>query len=167
MCVVAGPGSGKTTVLVERFRWLVSAKGIPPDEIAAITFTEKAAANMLERLVAHSEPENRQAYQLARISTIHGFCARVLREHSLQAGLDPTFEVIDAWEAEIQLRRSIAAVLDRRCLTDPKSALTFLKTLLRFRRPRERDRTVERAQGDRWALQHDSRVGRKARIRQR
>ena len=127
VCVVAGPGSGKTTVLVERFLWLVSAKDIPPDEIAAITFTEKAAANMLERLVAHSEPENRQAFQLARISTIHGFCGRLLREHSLQAGLDPTFEVIDAWEAEIQLRRSIAAVLDRRCLTDPKSALTFLK----------------------------------------
>ena len=127
VCVVAGPGSGKTTVLVERFRWLVSAKGIPADEIAAITFTEKAAANMLERLVARSEPENRQAYQLAQISTIHGFCARLLREHALHAGLDPAFEVIDAWEAEIQLRRSIAAALDRRYLTDQKSALTFLK----------------------------------------
>ena len=127
VCVVAGPGSGKTTVLVERFRWLVSAKGIPPDEIAAITFTEKAAANMLERLVARSEPENRQAYQLARVSTIHAFCARLLREHALHAGLDPAFEVIDAWEAEIQLRRSVAAALDRRYLTDQKSALTFLK----------------------------------------
>ena len=127
VCVVAGPGSGKTTVLVERFRWLVSEKGIRPDEIAAITFTEKAAANMLERLVARAEPEHRRAYQLAQISTIHAFCARLLREHALEAGLDPAFEVMDAWEAEIQLRRSVAAVLDRGYLAEPQRVLEFLR----------------------------------------
>ncbi len=128
VCVVAGPGSGKTAVLVERFRWLVSEKGMRPDEIAAITFTEKAAANMLERLVARSDAENRRAYQLARISTIHAFCAGLLREHALEAGLDPAFEVTDAWEAEIQLRRSIAAVLDRGFLADRGRVLNFLKS---------------------------------------
>ena len=127
VCVVAGPGSGKTTVLVERFRWLVSEKGIPPNEIAAITFTEKAAASMLERLVERSEPENRRAYQLAQVSTIHAFCARLLRENALEAELDPAFEVIDAWEAEIQLRRSIVAVLDRSYVADRDRVLAFLK----------------------------------------
>jgi len=127
VCVVAGPGSGKTTVLVERFRWLASAQGVRPDEIAAITFTEKAAASMLERLVDRSEPESRRAYQLAQVSTIHAFCARLLREHALEAQLDPAFEVIDAWEAEIQLRRSIAAALDRSYLADRDRVLAFLK----------------------------------------
>jgi ATP-dependent exoDNAse (exonuclease V) beta subunit len=127
VCVVAGPGSGKTSVLVERFHWLIADKGLRPDEIAAITFTEKAAANMLERLVARSDAENRRAYQLARISTIHAFCAGLLREHALEAGLDPAFEVTDAWEAEIQLRRSIAAVLDRDYRAHPERVLNFLK----------------------------------------
>ena len=127
VCVVAGPGSGKTTVLVERFRWLVSAQGVRPDEIAAITFTEKAAASMLERLVDRAEPESRRAYQLAQVSTIHAFCARLLREHALEAELDPAFEVIDAWEAEIQLRRSIAAALDRSYRADRDRVLAFLK----------------------------------------
>jgi len=127
VCVVAGPGSGKTTVLVERFRWLVSSQGVRPDEIAAITFTEKAAASMLERLVDRSEPESRRGYQLAQVSTIHAFCARLLREHALEAELDPAFEVIDAWGAEIQLRRSIAAVLDRSYLANRDRVLTFLK----------------------------------------
>ncbi|MDA1315545.1 MAG: UvrD-helicase domain-containing protein [Acidobacteria bacterium] len=127
VCVVAGPGSGKTAVLVERFRWLVSEKGLRPDEIAAITFTDKAAANMLERLVARAEPERRRAYQMARISTIHAFCAGLLREHALEAGLDPAFEVTDAGEAEIQLQQSIATVLDRGYRADPERVLEFLK----------------------------------------
>ena len=128
VCVVAGPGSGKTAVLVERFRWLVAEQGLRPDQIAAITFTDKAAANMLERLVARAEPERRRAYQLARISTIHAFCAGLLREHALEAGLDPAFEVTDAGEAEIQLRQSIATVLDRAYLADPERVLRFLKS---------------------------------------
>ena len=84
---MAGPGSGKTTVLVERFRWLVARQGFRPDEILAITFTEKAAANMLERLVVNSDPAHREAFQTAQISTIHAFCVRLLREHAFEAGL--------------------------------------------------------------------------------
>ena len=127
VCVVAGPGSGKTTVLVERFRWLVSEKGFRPDEILAITFTEKAAANMLERLVTKSDTEHRAVFQTAQISTIHAFCARLLREHAFEAGLDPGFEVIDAWEAEVLLRRSIADVLDERHAQHKQGTLAFLR----------------------------------------
>ena len=127
VCVVAGPGSGKTTVLVERFRWLVAEKGFRPDEILAITFTEKAAANMLVRLVEQSDTAHRDAFQTAQISTIDAFCARLLREHALEAGLDPGFEVIDAWEAEVLLRRSIADVLDERHAQHKERTLAFLQ----------------------------------------
>ena len=127
VCVVAGPGSGKTTVLVERFRWLVSEKGFRPDEILAITFTEKAAANMLVRLVERSDAAHRDSFQTAQISTIHAFCARLLREHAFEAGLDPGFEVIDAWEAEVVLRGSIADVLDQRYVQHKDRTLDFLR----------------------------------------
>ena len=94
----AGAGSGKTMVLVERFLDLVR-EGHSPANILAITYTEKAAAEMKERIVrrfeeAGDEP-NRRAAESAYISTIHGFCARLLRENALSAGIDPAFRVVD------------------------------------------------------------------------
>src|ERR1039458_5055355 len=82
-CVVAGPGSGKTTVLVEYFRRLVAA-GVDPLRILAITFTEKAAGNMRTRLAAafREEPAIRARLERAWVSTVHGFCARLLRENA-------------------------------------------------------------------------------------
>ena len=128
ICVVAGPGSGKTLVLVERVRWLVETKGIDPAHILAITFTEKAARQMLERLLEGARPEWRQAYRRARISTVDAFCARFLREHALEAPIDPEFQVIDAWQAEMELRHVIGEVLDVCYAANPASALGFLKS---------------------------------------
>ena len=128
ICVVAGPGSGKTLVLVERIRWLVETKGIDPAHILAITFTEKAARQMLERLVEGARPEWRQAYHCARISTVDAFCARFLREHALEAPIDPEFQVIDVWQAEMELRHVIGEVLDVCYAANPASALGFLKS---------------------------------------
>jgi superfamily I DNA/RNA helicase len=101
-CVVAGPGSGKTRVLVERYRRLVES-GVPPKRILAITFTEKAARNMKERLAEsfREMPERRRELEQANVSTIHGFCARLLRENSVAAGIDPEFRVLDARQATI------------------------------------------------------------------
>ena len=97
--VSAGAGSGKTTVLVERFIDLVQRDEISPLEILAITFTEKAAAEMKERIVRELEKRgdvaNRRLAEAAYISTIHGFCSRILREHPLAARLDPSFRVVD------------------------------------------------------------------------
>lgn len=104
-CVIAGPGSGKTTVLVERFRTLVEERQFDPREILAITFTEKAAANMKVKLAekfAHNDIRLRDL-QSAWVSTIHGFCMRLLRENAIAAGIDPRFAVLDARQAE-QLR---------------------------------------------------------------
>ena len=130
ICVVAGPGSGKTLVLVERIRWLVEAKGIDPAHILAITFTEKAARQMLERLVGGAGPDGdkRQAYHRTRISTIDGFCAGFLREQALEAPIDPEFQVMDAWQAEMELRHVIGEVLDVCHAADPASALRFLES---------------------------------------
>ena len=97
--VSAGAGSGKTSVLVERFIDLVQRDGVSPLEILAITFTEKAAAEMKERIVRRFEEcddvPNRRLAEAAYISTIHGFCSRVLREHPIAARLDPSFRVMD------------------------------------------------------------------------
>src|SRR3954447_15683397 len=101
-CVVAGPGSGKTTVLVERYRALVEEHGFDPRQILAITFTEKAAANMKAKLAhtfRHDDLRLREL-EFAWVSTIHGFCARLLRENAIAAGIDPRFVVIDARESD-------------------------------------------------------------------
>src|SRR5438445_8997720 len=92
-CVVAGPGSGKTTVLVEYFRRLVEA-GVDPLRILAITFTEKAAGNMRAKLAeAFRESSVRGRLERAWVSTVHGFCSRLLKENAIFAGVDPEFYV--------------------------------------------------------------------------
>ena len=100
----AGAGSGKTSVLVERFARSVLEDEIEVGAILTITFTEKAAAEMRERIRARlrelGADEAARATEGAFISTIHGFCARVLRAHALAAGLDPAFVVLDAPDAE-------------------------------------------------------------------
>jgi ATP-dependent exoDNAse (exonuclease V) beta subunit len=99
-CVVAGPGSGKTTVLVEYFRRLVAA-GADPLRILAITFTEKAAGNMRTRLAEafREDAALRARLERAWVSTVHGFCARLLRENAVFAGIDPEFAVADERES--------------------------------------------------------------------
>ena len=95
--VSAGAGSGKTRVLVRRIVHL-ARNGTPPDRVLAITFTEKAAAELKRRavqeLAAAGMDDERRAAESAYISTIHGFCARILREHPLEAGVDPAFQVV-------------------------------------------------------------------------
>ena len=100
----ASAGSGKTSVLVERFARSVLEDEIDVGAILTITFTEKAAAEMRDRIRRRlrelGADEAARATEGAFISTIHGFCARVLRAHALAAGLDPAFVVLDAPDAE-------------------------------------------------------------------
>ena len=112
-CVVAGPGSGKTTVLVEYFRQLVAA-GVDPLRILAITFTEKAAGNMRKKLSqAFQElPETRARLERAWVSTVHGFCARLLRENAVFAGIDPEFSVLDATESWRMQQQAMRDAID-------------------------------------------------------
>ena len=87
----AGAGSGKTSVLVERYARAVEVDGVEPGAILAITFTEKAAAEMRQRVRARLGLNEDPGW----ILTIHGFCARVLRAHALSVGLDPQFGVLE------------------------------------------------------------------------
>ena len=127
-CVVAGPGSGKTTVLVEYFRRLV-AQGVDPLRILAITFTEKAAGNMRTRLADafQEDPVARARLERAWVSTVHGFCARLLRENSISAGVDPEFSVADERDSWRMQQESIAAAIEELFAEHPQA----LKTLVR------------------------------------
>jgi DNA helicase-2/ATP-dependent DNA helicase PcrA len=88
LLVLAGPGSGKTRVITRRIARLVE-RGVSPDEILAITFTNKAAREMAER-VARLLPRCR-----VWVSTFHRFCAKVLRERGEAVGLKPNFSIFD------------------------------------------------------------------------
>ncbi len=99
----AAAGSGKTSVLVERFVQAVRDDGIAPAAVLAITFTDRAAGELRsrvrERLLALGERAAARDTEAAFIGTFHGFCSRLLRAHPLPAGLDPEFRVIDAGRA--------------------------------------------------------------------
>src|SRR5262249_58183015 len=98
-CVVAGPGSGKTTVLIERFRALVES-GVSPLRILAITFTEKATHQMRERLAEAfaDRPDLILQVRRAWVSTVHGFCATLLPKNAIPDGVDPLFRVLNDLE---------------------------------------------------------------------
>jgi len=105
----AGAGAGKTGVMVDRYCRLVCDSGLSPDAVLAFTFTEKAAAELRQRIRAElalraERGSERAATVLAGlggawITTIHGFCNRVLAAHPVAAGVDPGFRVLDAPEA--------------------------------------------------------------------
>lgn len=99
LLLAANAGSGKTSVLVERFARTVLEDGVSPDRILAITFTEKAAGELRDRvrrrLVRDRERELAARVESAWISTIHAACLRILRTHAAAAGLDPDFAILD------------------------------------------------------------------------
>jgi len=129
-CVVAGPGSGKTTVLVERFKRLVE-NHTDPLRILAITFTEKAAANMRAKLAQAFEhdPTVRASLERAWVSTVHGFCGRLLRENAVYAGIDPEFAVADARQAWRIQQESMAAAMDELFEERPDAVRTLIRGL--------------------------------------
>jgi ATP-dependent helicase/nuclease subunit A len=97
--LAANAGSGKTAVMVERFVEAVRQDGVAVGSVLALTFTEKAASELRERVrrrfTALGDDEHAREAEAAWIGTIHGFCARVLRARPLAAGLDPRFVVLD------------------------------------------------------------------------
>jgi DNA helicase-2/ATP-dependent DNA helicase PcrA len=117
LLVVAGAGTGKTTVITRRIAHLITAGKARPHEILALTFTDKAAAEMEER-VDQLVP---YGYADVEISTFHAFGDRVLREHSLEVGLAPDFRVLSRAEQVIFFRdRLFEFPLERyRPLGDP------------------------------------------------
>jgi ATP-dependent helicase/nuclease subunit A len=99
LLLAAGAGCGKTSVLVERFVRAVREDGVAPGQILAITFTERAAGELRQRVRSRmlelGEREAARETEAANVSTFHGFCARLLRTHPVQAGVEPGFEILE------------------------------------------------------------------------
>src|SRR5688572_1433273 len=121
--VEAGAGTGKTRALVDRYVAFIEA-GQRVEELVAITFTEKAAAELRDRIRAHLEERiakgddvaklvtARDALDRAQISTIHAFCATVLRSFAAENGIDPSFAVQDQVAAERRFDAEWVSYLD-------------------------------------------------------
>jgi DNA helicase-2/ATP-dependent DNA helicase PcrA len=145
LLIIAGAGTGKTTVLTRRIAHLIATKQARPEEILALTFTEKAAAEMAER-VDQLIP---YGYAETAISTFHAFGDRVLRESALEAGLQPEFRVLSPAEQIIFLRERLFRLpLERfRPPGDPTRHLRALVTLV----SRAKDEDVSPAAYEHWA----------------
>ncbi len=101
LLIIAGAGTGKTTVITERIKYLILGKYAKPDEILALTFTEKASREMEERV----DVAMPYGYTQMWISTFHSFCDRILRREALHIGLDPKYKLMSQAES-VQLVRN-------------------------------------------------------------
>ncbi|MGI9196791.1 MAG: UvrD-helicase domain-containing protein, partial [Candidatus Nanopelagicales bacterium] len=96
LLVVAGAGSGKTRVLTQRIAHLMSDGGVRPTEILAITFTNKAAREMAERVAALVGPASRAMW----VMTFHSACVRILRREAGRLGISTSFSIYDAADSQ-------------------------------------------------------------------
>jgi ATP-dependent helicase/nuclease subunit A len=130
--VSAGAGTGKTAVLVERFARAVCERGLDIDSILVITYTRRAAGELRARIRA--ELGARRRHDLAReldaawISTIHGFCLRVLRAYPFAAGLDPRFRELDDAQAAVIRSEAFDRALAAFCADGDPRRLQLLAT---------------------------------------
>ena len=128
--VSAGAGTGKTAVLVERFVNAVCVEGLDVDSILVITYTRKAAGELRSRireaLVGRGRPDAARELDGAWISTIHGFCHRLLRAYPFAAGLDPRFRDLDEAQAAVLRSEAFDAALAEFCETGEPDRLRLL-----------------------------------------
>ena len=130
--VSAGAGTGKTSVLVERYVRAVCDRGIDVESILVITYTRKAAGELRTRiraaLRARGRPDLARELDGAWISTIHGFCARLLRAHPFAAGLDPRFRELEDAGAAVLRGEAFERALEAFCADGEPERLRLLAT---------------------------------------
>jgi ATP-dependent exoDNAse (exonuclease V) beta subunit len=130
--VSAGAGTGKTAVLVERFVRAVCDRGLDVDSILVITYTRRAAGELRTRIRAALAERGR--HDLAReldgawISTIHGFCLRLLKAYPFAAGLDPRFRELDDAQGAVLRSEAFRSALDEFCADGHPDRLRLLAT---------------------------------------
>ncbi len=103
LLIIAGAGTGKTTVVTERIKHLILEKQVSPHNILALTFTEKAAKEMEERI----DVVMPYGYTDMWIATFHAFCDRILRQNAIDIGLDPKYKMLTEAESILFLRENI------------------------------------------------------------
>lgn len=103
LLIIAGAGTGKTTVVTERIKHLILEKKINPENILALTFTEKAATEMEERI----DVAMPYGYTQMWIATFHAFCDRILRNESIHIGLNPAYKLMTEAEGVMFLRKNL------------------------------------------------------------
>ncbi|HVM90860.1 MAG TPA: ATP-dependent DNA helicase [Verrucomicrobiae bacterium] len=125
LLIVAGAGTGKTTVLTKRYAHLLEQDGVGTENILALTFTEKAATEMEDRVINLLQTGTYDFW----ISTFHGFCQRVLEAHGLEIGLPNQFRLLTPTDSWLLLKRRFAELpLDHyRPLGNP---VKFLRAIL-------------------------------------
>ena len=120
--ILAGAGSGKTRVLTTRIAWLISTGQAGPAGILAVTFTNKAAKEMLTRLAAMLPINTRGMW----IGTFHGLCNRLLRAHHREAGLPAQFQILDAADQLAAIKRLLKALAVDEQKYPPRELMHFI-----------------------------------------
>ena len=130
--VSAGAGTGKTSVLVERYVRAVCDRGIDVESILVITYTRKAAGELRSRiraaLRARGRPDLARELDGAWISTVHGFCNRLLRTYPFAVGLDPRFRELDDSGAAVLRGEAFERALEKFCSTGDPERIRLLAT---------------------------------------
>jgi ATP-dependent helicase/nuclease subunit A len=130
--VSAGAGTGKTLVLVERFANAVCDEGLDVGSVLVITYTERAAGELRGRirrkLIDRGRNDLARELDGAWISTIHGFCHRLLKTYPFAAGLDPRFRVLDDSQARVLRGEAFEEALAEFCAGDDPRRLRLLAT---------------------------------------
>jgi len=130
LLVSASAGTGKTRVLTRRFSYIVERKRAGVDEILTLTFTDKAAHEMKGRIAQRfrdiGREDARRQVETAYISSIHSFCARLLRENAIAAGVDPYFTQLDEPQAAIIQRRVFADLIRQAYTANDPAVIGFV-----------------------------------------
>ena len=131
LLVLAAAGSGKTRVITRRIAYILS-KGVPPWAVLALTFTNKAAGEMRER-VSHVLQDtglasrwSERALRSLTVSTFHALCARLLRRYAAQAGLSPEFTIFDDSDQMLLVKRVISDLQLSTSNWPPRSVLAAI-----------------------------------------
>jgi len=105
--IIAGAGSGKTKALTHRVAYLILEKNVSPRNILAVTFTNKAASEMRERIIALLATDSRQptAYEMPNLGTFHSICARILRREIEPLGYKKDFTILDSADQLSQIKK--------------------------------------------------------------
>ncbi len=120
--ILAGAGSGKTRVLTTRIAWLISTGNVSPAGVLAVTFTNKAAKEMLTRIAAMLPISTRAMW----VGTFHGLCNRMLRTHHREAGLSQTFQILDSQDQLAVVKRVLKALNVDQDRFQPKQVQWFI-----------------------------------------